>query len=80
MSALAAEVRVGRGKCFLSSLFSDTVGSVNSPFRVCVRTRFSSNLVERKSKNPAPEGRPNLAQRFSAGKVGERTQVPESLP
>jgi len=31
-------------------------------------------------ENAAPEGRPSLAQRFSAGKAEEMIQVPESLP
>jgi len=30
--------------------------------------------------NPAPEGRTNLAQRFSAGKVEQVIQVPEGRP
>ena len=30
--------------------------------------------------NPAPEGRPSLAQRFSAGEAGETISVPEGRP
>ena len=37
---------------------------------------FSCSPVE-VIENPAPEGRPNLAQRLSAGKVEEMIQVPE---
>src|SRR6266853_2929890 len=33
-----------------------------------LRVPLSGNLGERPLKNPAPEGRPSLAQRFSAGK------------
>ncbi len=32
------------------------------------------------SWNPAPEGRPSLAQRFSAGKSEGMIQVPEGRP
>src|SRR6266404_4729694 len=35
---------------------------------------------ERHLKNPAPEGRPSLAQRFSAGKVEKMIPVPEGRP
>jgi hypothetical protein len=31
---------------------------------------FSVNQQNKTSENPAPEGRPSLAQRFSAGKSG----------
>jgi hypothetical protein len=46
--------------------------SFQPPFRVYVKSR--GNPVERMPENPAPEGRTNLAQRFSAGeKTGEMT-------
>jgi hypothetical protein len=32
------------------------------------------------AEDPAPEGRPNLAQRLSAGEVQEMIQVPEGRP
>ncbi len=35
---------------------------------------------ENNHRNPAPEGRSNLAQRFSAGKVAITSQVPEGRP
>jgi hypothetical protein len=35
-------------------------------FSACVRARFRANPVTEQSKYPAQEGRPSLAQRFSA--------------
>src|SRR5882724_8498076 len=40
----------------------------------------SDNPVESLSEYSAPEGRPRLAQRFSAGKRGKVIQVPEGRP
>jgi hypothetical protein len=37
-------------------------------------------LTPERIQSPAPEGRASLAQRFSAGKVEERIQVPEGRP
>jgi hypothetical protein len=43
----------------------------------CVRENwFSSNPLERIIEVPAPEGRPSLAQRFSAGKSGRNDSSP----
>jgi hypothetical protein len=52
--------------------FSDAASSLNrdAPLGVCVRTGVFGNPVK-ESENAAPEGRTNLAQRFSAGKKWE---------
>src|ERR1035441_1837585 len=43
----------------------------------CVRENsLSPNQVEWMAGNPAPEGRPSLAQRFSAGKSGKKDSSP----
>src|SRR6266496_2435895 len=41
---------------------------------------FLYDPVERRPQNPAPEGRPNLAQRFSAGKSGKNNSSPGDGP
>jgi hypothetical protein len=43
---------------------------------VCVRTRFRTVWWNQAQENAAPEGRPNLAQRFSAGKSGRVDSSP----
>ena len=43
---------------------------------MCVRTGFWAIRWNEELGNPAPEGRTNLAQRFSAGKSGNN--VPKS--
>src|SRR5450759_3894480 len=45
-------------------------------FSVCVRTRFRTVWRNQAQENAAPEGRPNLAQRFSAGKSGKKDSSP----
>jgi hypothetical protein len=41
-----------------------------SSFSVCVKTRSWATQWNQVPANLAPKGRPNLAQRFSAGKSG----------
>src|ERR1039457_6312080 len=43
---------------------------------MCVRTRFRATRWNGLAGNPAPEGRPSLAQRFSAGKSGKKDSSP----
>src|ERR1035437_7423995 len=43
---------------------------------VCVRTRFRTVWWNQAQENAAPEGRPSLAQRFSAGKSGKKDSSP----
>jgi SAM-dependent MidA family methyltransferase len=47
-----------------------------------LRAKLQENLREHMQTGKAaiPEERPNLAQRFSAGKIGEHEQVPEGRP
>src|SRR5450759_4299517 len=45
-------------------------------FSVCVRTRFWTVWWKQAQENAAPEGRPRLAQRFSAGKSGRNDSSP----
>src|ERR1039458_7441768 len=45
-------------------------------FRVRVRTRFRAVRWNEAIQNRAPEGRPNLAQRFSAGENGRNDSSP----
>jgi hypothetical protein len=49
---------------------------------VCDRTPrdIVSRDVVKSATNPAPEGQPNIAQRFSAGKAAIKDQVPEGRP
>jgi hypothetical protein len=55
--------------------------SANSQsFRVCVRTYFVISSGMNPCENQAPVGRPRLAQRGSARKVGKKIQVPEGRP
>src|ERR1017187_946052 len=55
--------------CFVSGYrFSDTASFSESDAPLGAVHRFSRNPMERSIEVPAPEGRPNLAQRFSAGK------------
>src|ERR1019366_2535563 len=57
--------------------FSDTARSKsNTPLGVCVRTRFRTVWWNQAQENSAPEGRPSLAQRFSAGKSGRNDSSP----
>ncbi len=46
------------------------------PFSVCVRTGVLAIRWNEGLDNTAPEGRPNLAQRFSAGKSGKNDLSP----
>jgi len=39
---------------------------IGRPLRVCVRNNFQATRWRQILENPAPEGRPSLAQRFSA--------------
>ena len=43
---------------------------------MCVRTLFCATKWNGLAGNPAPEGRPSLAQRFSAGKSGKKDSSP----
>ena len=45
-------------------------------FSVCVRTGFWAIRWNKELENAAPEGRTNLAQRFSAGKSGKSDLSP----
>src|ERR1035441_3825971 len=45
-------------------------------FSVCVRTGFRATGWDGAPQNPAPEGRPTLAQRFSAGDSGTHDSSP----
>src|ERR1019366_8174250 len=45
-------------------------------YRVCARTRFRTVWWNQTQENAAPEGRPSLAQRFSAGKSGSNDSSP----
>jgi uncharacterized protein DUF6599 len=47
-----------------------------SGFGVCVKTRFRVARKNEAPYDPAPEGRANLAQRFSAGKSGKNDLSP----
>ncbi len=47
---------------------------------VCVRPHLRAFRWTQMLDSPAPEGRPTLAQRFSAGKEEQTIQVPEGRP
>src|SRR5271157_3445889 len=49
-------------------------------YLVLTRPSFRAIQCNEMLENPAPEGRPILAQRFSAGEVKKMIQVPEGRP
>jgi len=52
---------------------------ISAGFRVCVRTHFRTIQWNKITWDPAPEGRPSIAQRFSAGKIGKNDSSQDAL-